>query len=205
MKLLVTGGAGFIGSAVVRYLIEKTGDSVVNADLLTYAGNISSVESVAHHPRYAFEHLDIRDRARLQQVFTKHRPDAVLHLAAETHVDRSIHKPGEFILTNVVGTYTLLEASREYWQGLSAAAGENFRFHQVSTDEVFGDLPPEAPPWDEQSAYRPSSPYSASKAGADHLVRAWHRTYGLPVVLSHSSNNYGPCQFSGKTSAPGNS
>jgi dTDP-glucose 4,6-dehydratase len=195
MKVLITGGAGFIGSAVIRYLIDRTPDSVVNVDKLTYAGNLESLATVAGSPDYAFEHLDICDREGLDRVFARHQPDAVLHLAAETHVDRSIDGPGDFIRTNVVGTCTLLEAARDYWQRLPKKSAARFRFHHVSTDEVFGDRPPQDPPCDESATYHPSSPYAASKAGADHLVRAWHRTYGLPVLISNCSNNYGPCQF----------
>ncbi|MEQ1802801.1 MAG: dTDP-glucose 4,6-dehydratase [Gammaproteobacteria bacterium] len=195
MKVLITGGAGFIGSAVIRYLIERTPDSVVNVDKLTYAGNLESLATVAGSPDYAFEPLDICDRTGLGRVFAAHRPDAVLHLAAETHVDRSIDGPADFVRTNVLGTCTLLEAARDYWQQLPKKAAARFRFHHVSTDEVFGDLPPLDPPSDESATYRPSSPYAASKAGADHLVRAWQRTYGLPVLITNCSNNYGPCQF----------
>ncbi len=195
MKILITGGAGFIGSAVIRHLIHQTQDSVVNVDKLTYAGNLESLAAVAGSDRYAFEHLDIGDRAGLDQVFSRHQPDAVLHLAAETHVDRSIDGPVGFVQNNLLGTCTLLEAARNYWRALPKPAAAGFRFHHVSTDEVFGDLAPGAPACDEMATYRPSSPYAASKAGADHLVRAWHRTYGLPVLISNCSNNYGPCQF----------
>ena len=193
MKLLVTGGAGFIGSAVVRRAIAD-GHGVVNLDALTYAACLENLASVAGHPAYAFERADIRDRAALDRILAVHAPDAVLHLAAESHVDRSIDGPGAFIDTNVRGTFTLLEAARAYWEGRGRPAG--FRFHHVSTDEVFGSLGPDpARRFTEDTPYDPRSPYSASKAASDHLVRAWHHTYGLPVVLSNCSNNYGPHQF----------
>ncbi|MEA3259783.1 MAG: dTDP-glucose 4,6-dehydratase [Pseudomonadota bacterium] len=202
MKILITGGAGFIGSAVVRHIIGNTGDSVVNVDKLTYAGNLESLATVSTDDRYKFEHLDICDRASLERVFSEHKPDVVMHLAAESHVDRSIDGPADFIETNIVGTYTLLEATRQYWQALGGDKKANFRFHHISTDEVYGDLPhpSEAPNaeehlFTEQTAYTPSSPYSASKASSDHLVRAWQRTYGLPVLVTNCSNNYGPCHF----------
>ncbi|MEX0365156.1 MAG: dTDP-glucose 4,6-dehydratase, partial [Ruegeria sp.] len=191
MKLLVTGGAGFIGSAVVRRAIAD-GHAVVNVDALTYAACLDNVASVADHPDYAFEQVDIRDAAALETVFDRHRPDAVMHLAAESHVDRSIDGPGAFIDTNVMGTYTLLEAARRYWQGQGAP--DSFRFHHVSTDEVFGTLGATGQ-FTEETPYDPRSPYSASKAASDHLVQAWHHTYGLPVVLSNCSNNYGPYHF----------
>ena len=191
MKILVTGGAGFIGSAVVRLAIAR-GHEVVNLDALTYAACLDNVASVAGSPRYAFEHADIRDRAALDRVFATHAPDAVMHLAAESHVDRSIDGPGAFIATNVTGTYTLLEAARAWWMGQGRPAG--FRFHHVSTDEVFGSLGPTGK-FTEDTPYDPRSPYSASKAASDHLVRAWHETYGLPVVLTNCSNNYGPFHF----------
>ncbi|ASP18759.1 dTDP-glucose 4,6-dehydratase 2 [Antarctobacter heliothermus] len=191
MKLLVTGGAGFIGSAVVRRAIAQ-GHEVVNLDALTYAACLDNVASVAGHPAYAFEHADIRDRAALDRVFSTHCPDAVMHLAAESHVDRSIDGPGTFIDTNVMGTFHLLEATRAYWT--AAGKSDAFRFHHISTDEVFGSLGPEGQ-FTEQSPYDPRSPYSASKAGSDHLVRAWHETYGMPVVLTNCSNNYGPYHF----------
>ncbi|MBR9910098.1 MAG: dTDP-glucose 4,6-dehydratase [Gammaproteobacteria bacterium] len=193
MKILVTGGAGFIGSAVVRYLIGETEHQVLNVDALTYAGNLESIPC-ADDPRYRFAHLDIRDLAGLQQAFAEFQPDAVMHLAAESHVDRSIDGPAEFIQTNIVGTYNMLEAARGYWQGLDAAAREAFRFHHISTDEVYGDLGPEGL-FTETTAYEPSSPYSASKASSDHLVRAWQRTYGLPTLVTNCSNNYGPYHF----------
>lgn len=191
MKLLVTGGAGFIGSAVVRQAIAA-GHAVVNLDALTYAACLGNVASVADHPGYAFERADIRDRAALDRMFARHAPDAVMHLAAESHVDRSIDGPGSFIDTNITGTYTLLEAARGYW--IEAGRPESFRFHHISTDEVFGSLGPEGR-FTEDTPYDPRSPYSASKAASDHLVRAWHHTYGLPVVLSNCSNNYGPYHF----------
>ncbi|WP_417210712.1 dTDP-glucose 4,6-dehydratase [Antarctobacter sp.] len=193
MKLLVTGGAGFIGSAVVRRAIAQ-GHEVVNLDALTYAACLDNVASVVDHPGYAFEQADIRDRAALDRVFDAHRPDAVMHLAAESHVDRSIDGPGTFIDTNVMGTFHLLEAARAYWTG--AGRPEAFRFHHISTDEVYGSLPADPRTrFTEDTAYDPRSPYSASKAGSDHLVRAWHETYGLPVVLTNCSNNYGPYHF----------
>lgn len=195
MKVLVTGGAGFIGSAVVRNIINKTPDTVVNVDKLTYAGNLESLLSVSDSGRYRFEQVDICDRVELDRVFKQHQPDVVMHLAAESHVDRSIDGPSDFIDTNIVGTYTLLEASRTYWQGLDKNKSRNFRFHHVSTDEVYGDLVGLDSQFTEETAYAPSSPYSASKASSDHLVRAWLRTYGMPVVLTNCSNNYGPYQF----------
>ena len=195
MKILVTGGAGFIGSAVVRHLIQNTSDSVVNLDKLTYAGNLESLRSVADDPRYRFEHVDICDAAELARVFREHQPDAVMHLAAESHVDRSIDGPAAFIQTNIVGTYTLLEAAREYWRGLPDTAKASFRFHHISTDEVYGDLEGPEDLFLETTPYAPSSPYSASKASSDHLVRAWRRTFGLPTVVTNCSNNYGPYHF----------
>ncbi|WP_052260939.1 dTDP-glucose 4,6-dehydratase [Photobacterium gaetbulicola] len=194
MKVLVTGGAGFIGSALIRYIIGNTNDSVVNIDKLTYAGDLSSLTSVESNSRYAFEQVDICDRNALERVFQQYQPDVVMHLAAESHVDRSIGGPAAFVETNIVGTFTLLEVAREYWSGLAGGAKSAFRFHHISTDEVFGDLDAEDDPSTERSPYLPSSPYSASKASSDHIVRAWHRTYGLPVVLSNCSNNYGPYQ-----------
>jgi len=195
MKVLVTGGAGFIGSAVIRHILSQTGDSVVNVDKLTYAGNLESLAAVSDSERYRFEQADICDQAALERVFAAHRPDAVMHLAAESHVDRSIEGPAAFVQTNIVGTYTLLEACRQYWQGLTGAARDAFRFHHVSTDEVFGDLEGPEGLFTESTPYAPSSPYSASKASSDHLVRAWYRTYGLPVLLTNCSNNYGPYHF----------
>ncbi|WP_134725175.1 dTDP-glucose 4,6-dehydratase [Paracoccus luteus] len=191
MKILVTGGAGFIGSAVVRQAVAR-GHAVVNLDALTYAANLENVASVADSPLYAFEHVDIRDRAALDRVLADHRPDAILHLAAESHVDRSIDGPGAFIETNVTGTYNLLEAARAYWT--AQGRPDAFRFHHISTDEVFGSLG-ETGQFTEDTPYDPRSPYSASKAASDHLVRAWHETYGLPVVLTNCSNNYGPFHF----------
>ena len=191
MKILVTGGAGFIGSAVVRRAIGE-GHQVVNLDALTYAACLENVAEAAQSPNYAFEHADIRDRAALDRIFAAHAPDAVMHLAAESHVDRSIDGPGAFIETNVNGTYNLLEAARAYWEGQGRP--EAFRFHHISTDEVYGSLGPEGK-FTEETPYAPNSPYSASKAASDHLVRAWHETYGLPVVITNCSNNYGPYHF----------
>ncbi|BCV40202.1 dTDP-glucose 4,6-dehydratase [Shewanella algae] len=201
MKILITGGAGFIGSAVIRHIVKNTKDSVINVDKLTYAGNLESLTDAAKSDRYTFEKVDICDRQELDRVFITYKPDAVMHLAAESHVDRSITGPAEFIQTNIVGTYTLLEATREYWNSLDSDAKRRFRFHHISTDEVYGDLPHpdehdgELPLFTEQTAYDPSSPYSASKASSDHLVRAWLRTYGLPVIVTNCSNNYGPYHF----------
>lgn len=194
MKLLVTGGAGFIGSAVIRHLIGETGTQVVNVDKLTYAASPGALDSVKDDPRYAFEKVDICDRAALEAVFARHRPDAVMHLAAESHVDRSIDGPAAFIQTNIVGTFTLLDVTLAHWRGLGEEARRAFRFHHVSTDEVYGSLGAEGL-FTEETPYQPNSPYSASKASSDHLVRAWHHTYGLPTVTSNCSNNYGPFQF----------
>ena len=191
MKLLVTGGAGFVGAAVIRLAIAR-GHSVVNLDALTYAACLENVASVADSPRYAFERADICDREALNTIFATHNPDVVMHLAAESHVDRSIERPGAFIQTNVTGTYTLLEVARDYWQG--AGKPEGFRFHHISTDEVYGSLGPTGQ-FTEDTPYDPRSPYSASKAASDHLVRAWGETYGLPIVLTNCSNNYGHYQF----------
>lgn len=228
MKLLVTGGAGFIGSAVIRHIIANTNDDVVNLDKLTYAGNLESLADVCESTRYAFEQVDICNRAEVDRVLAEHQPDAIMHLAAESHVDRSIDGPAAFIETNIVGTYTLLEAARHYWQGMDEQRRSNFRFHHISTDEVYGDLaespspiaplprgdrgldyeqpvgrieqseirqPDALPLFTEQTPYAPSSPYSASKASSDHLARAWQRTYGLPVLITNCSNNYGPYHF----------
>ncbi|HEX8246200.1 MAG TPA: dTDP-glucose 4,6-dehydratase, partial [Longimicrobium sp.] len=192
--ILVTGGAGFIGSALVRELVGRRGARVVVVDRLTYAGNLDSLEPVAGSPGYAFEQVDVCDAGELRRVFREHRPAAVMHLAAESHVDRSIDGPGDFVRTNLVGTYTLLEEARRHWQSLEGEARARFRFLHVSTDEVFGSLGPEGF-FREDTPYRPNSPYSASKAGSDHLARAWHHTYGLPVLVTNCSNNYGPYQF----------
>jgi dTDP-glucose 4,6-dehydratase len=219
LKILITGGAGFIGSAVVRHLINDTEYSVVNVDKLTYAGNLESLKEVSQNERYAFEQVDICDAVELNRIFNQHQPDIVMHLAAESHVDRSIDGPSEFIQTNIVGTFTLLEQARAYWNGLEADKKSGFRFHHISTDEVYGDLPhpddviarsdndaaihnselkinnSKLPLFTETTAYAPSSPYSASKAGSDHLVRAWQRTYGFPTLVTNCSNNYGPYHF----------
>lgn len=195
MKILVTGGAGFIGSAVIRHILQNTQDDVINVDKLTYAGNLSSIAEVLPSEHYAFCQIDICDQKALKEVFLQHRPDAVMHLAAESHVDRSIDGPGEFIQTNIVGTYLLLDVAREYWEQLDPQKKTTFMFHHVSTDEVYGDLDGPEGFFTEDTAYDPSSPYSASKASSDHLVRAWHRTYGFPVVITNCSNNYGPYHF----------
>lgn len=195
MKILVTGGAGFIGSAVIRHIIGNTDDSAINLDKLTYAGNLESLQGAERSPRYAFERVDICDRVALDRVFHEHQPDAVMHLAAESHVDRSITGPSDFIETNIIGTYTLLESARAYWSALDEEKRAAFRFHHISTDEVYGDLEGPEDLFTETTPYAPSSPYSASKASSDHLVRAWARTYGLPTLVTNCSNNYGPCHF----------
>jgi dTDP-glucose 4,6-dehydratase len=197
-RLLITGGAGFIGSALIRQLIDETESTIVNVDSLSYAANLESLAGALDHPRHVFVHADIRDRSALERLFREHRPSAVVHLAAETHVDRSISTPALFIETNVDGTGNLLEAARGYWNELDAQARAAFRFHHVSTDEVYGDLGPGDPRFTEDTRYAPSSPYSASKAAADHLVRAWQRTYGLPTLITHGSNSYGPYQLPDK-------
>jgi len=199
-KFLVTGGAGFIGSAVVRHIINETNHLVINVDKLTYAGDLRAVSEVSSSPRYIFERVDICDAVEINRVFREHKPDIVMHLAAETHVDRSIDTPDNFIQANIIGTYTLLEAAKAYWYQLENRVKTNFRFHHISTDEVYGDLPHpdevygELPRFTENFAYAPSSPYSASKASSDHLVRAWSRTFGLPTMITNCSNNYGPHQ-----------
>ncbi|ENR9726534.1 dTDP-glucose 4,6-dehydratase [Klebsiella aerogenes] len=195
MKILVTGGAGFIGSAVVRHIIENTQNDVRVMDCLTYAGNLESLASVADNSRYSFSRTDITDAQSVAQQFSEFQPDIVMHLAAESHVDRSIDGPAAFIQTNLIGTFTLLEAARHYWSSLDETAKQTFRFHHISTDEVYGDLDGTDDLFTEETSYAPSSPYSASKAGSDHLVRAWNRTYGLPVVVTNCSNNYGPYHF----------
>ena len=193
--ILVTGGAGFIGSALIRHIIKNTYHSVVNIDKLSYSGNLQSLESIESNKDYIFEQVDICDEKELNRIFKKNKPDIVMHLAAESHVDRSIDGPGDFIKTNIVGTYTLLEQSKNYWQSLEGDKKNNFRFLHVSTDEVYGDLEGTTDFFSEETSYDPSSPYSATKASSDHLVRAWYRTYGLPVLITNCSNNYGPCQF----------
>lgn len=195
MRILVTGGAGFIGSAVIRHLVGNTTHEVVNLDKLTYAGNLESLGSAADSPQYRFYRADICDALTLDRVFAEFQPTAVMHLAAESHVDRSIDGPADFIQTNIVGTYTLLEAARRYWNSLEPAAKSAFRFHHISTDEVYGDLEGTDDLFIETTPYAPSSPYSASKASSDHLVRAWQRTYGLPTIVTNCSNNYGPYHF----------
>jgi len=192
---LITGGAGFIGSALIRHIIENTGHSVINLDKLTYAGNLEALESIDKSERYRFEKGDICDSDLVKQLFNEHKPDIVIHLAAESHVDRSIDGPGDFIQTNIFGTYVLLEKAREYWAGLNDGKKDNFKFLHVSTDEVYGDLKGTEDLFTEETAYAPSSPYSASKASSDHLVRAWYRTFGLPVLITNCSNNYGLFQF----------
>lgn len=194
-NILVTGGAGFIGSAVIRYLINETNINVLNIDKLTYAGNLESLETVSKNPRYQFLHADICDKSAMTKAFQDFQPNIVMHLAAESHVDRSIDGPMDFIQTNIIGTYNLLEVARNYWQNLTEDKKSSFRFHHISTDEVYGDLEGTDDLFTEETSYSPSSPYSASKASSDHLVRAWHRTYGLPVVVTNCSNNYGPYHF----------
>ena len=195
LKIVVTGGAGFIGTNLVRFLLRETKHFVVNVDKLTYAGNTCSLESVASHSRYCFEQIDIVDSTAVDQLFRRHSPDAVMHLAAESHVDRSIDGPGAFIQTNIVGTFNLLNSSRAFLDSLEPELKKRFRFHHISTDEVFGSLGPTDAGFSESTPYDPHSPYSASKASSDHLVRAWHDTYGLPVLITNCSNNYGPYQF----------
>lgn len=192
--LMITGGAGFIGSALIRQLIAETDISIINVDKLTYAGNLATLGEALDHPRHHFEQVDICDAPAIRALFEKYQPDAVMHLAAESHVDRSIEGPAAFIETNIVGTYTLLEAARGYWSALDGSKRDHFRFHHISTDEVYGSLG-ETGLFTEQTAYAPNSPYSASKAASDHLVRAWHHTYGLPTLLTNCSNNYGPYQY----------
>ena len=195
IKILITGGAGFIGSAVIRHIVNNTDHRVINVDKLTYAGNLESLTSIENNTRYIFEQVDICDANEIKRVFNKHRPDIVMHLAAESHVDRSIDGPGEFIQTNIVGTYVLLKEARDYWSNLDGDKKDNFKFHHVSTDEVYGDLEGTDDLFTEDTPYAPSSPYSAAKASSDHLVRAWQRTFGLPTLITNCSNNYGPYQF----------
>ena len=195
MRLLITGGCGFIGSAVIRHAIRATDHTVVNVDKMTYAASEDALEEARRHNRHVLIRADVADPAAMAEVFATHQPDAVMHLAAESHVDRSIDGPGPFIQTNVVGTFVLLDAARTYWAGLPPDRRAAFRFHHISTDEVFGALGPGDPPFSETTAYDPRSPYSASKAASDHLVRAWHHTYGLPAIVSNTTNNYGPWQF----------
>ena len=195
MKILVTGGAGFIGSAVVRKIINETNDTVLNIDKLTYAGNLASLQSIEHSERYIFKQIDICDSEKINKAINSFQPDVIMHLAAESHVDRSIDGPSEFMQTNIIGTYTLLEAARIYWKNLPQERKDSFRFHHISTDEVYGDLEGTTDLFTEETSYKPSSPYSASKASSDHLVRAWNRTYNLPTIITNCSNNYGPYHF----------
>lgn len=195
MKILVTGGAGFIGSAVIRHLIKHTDHEVLNIDKLTYAGNLESLKEIDQSPKYQFKQIDICDSEQITAAIEAFQPNAIMHLAAESHVDRSIDGPAAFIQTNIVGTYTLLEAARKYWMTLDSDTKQNFRFHHISTDEVYGDLEGTTDLFTETTSYAPSSPYSASKASSDHLVRSWYRTYGLPVLVTNCSNNYGPYHF----------
>lgn len=195
VKILITGGAGFIGSALIRHLIRHTNYGVINVDKLTYAGNLDSLQAIDGNQHYIFEQVDICDATEVQRLFCQHKPTAVMHLAAESHVDRSIDGPADFIATNIIGTFNLLEASRRYYLGLDSSTQEQFRFHHISTDEVYGDLEGEYDLFVETTPYAPSSPYSATKASSDHLVRAWGRTYGLPIVVTNCSNNYGPYHF----------
>jgi len=194
-KILITGGAGFIGSALIRHIIDNTDHGVVNVDKLTYAGNLESLVTVEDSPRYFFEQVDICNAIEIRRILDQYQPDIVMHLAAESHVDRSIDGPGDFIQTNIVGTYVLLEEARFYWSKLDEVKKENFKFHHVSTDEVYGDLEGTDDLFKETTSYAPSSPYSASKASSDHLVRSWQRTFGLPTLITNCSNNYGPYQF----------
>ncbi|MCT8089468.1 dTDP-glucose 4,6-dehydratase [Acinetobacter sp. C_4_1] len=195
MRFLITGGAGFIGSALIRFILKQTDHYVLNIDKLTYAGNLESLKEIEQHPRYQFRRIDICNSAEILQAIKEFKPDVIMHLAAESHVDRSIDGPAEFIQTNIVGTYTLLEATRLYWKELNSELQERFRFHHISTDEVYGDLEDTNHLFTEMTPYAPSSPYSASKASSDHLIRAWHRTYGLPTIITNCSNNYGPYHF----------
>tara|TARA_Y100000590_G_scaffold229380_1_gene258760 strand:- start:46061 stop:47125 length:1065 start_codon:yes stop_codon:yes gene_type:complete len=195
MRILITGGAGFIGSALVRHIINNTKDIVINVDKLTYAGNLESLSSIDSSNRYHFEKIDILDKEKIDILFEKYKPNAVMNLAAESHVDRSIDSPAAFMDTNILGTFTLLECARKYWNDLNDQDKDCFRFHHISTDEVYGDLELSDPAFNEDNPYKPSSPYSASKASSDHLVRAWHKTYGLPIVITNCSNNYGPFHF----------
>lgn len=195
MRFLITGGAGFIGSALIRFILTQTHHTVLNVDKLTYAGNLESLQEVEQYPNYQFKQIDICNKDQISESVRTFKPDIIMHLAAESHVDRSIEGPAEFIQTNIVGTYTLLEVARKYWLELENDVKDNFRFHHISTDEVYGDLGCRTDFFTESTSYAPSSPYSASKASSDHLVRAWHRTYGLPIIITNCSNNYGPYHF----------